>query len=31
MTPHQVETAQVLIAEVGNILGAWIARLNRKG
>lgn len=31
MTPHQVETAQVLIAEVGSILGAWIARLNRKG
>ncbi len=31
MTPHQVEAAQVLIAEVGKILGAWIVRLNHKG
>lgn len=31
MTPHQVETAQALIAEVGKILGAWINRMNRKG
>lgn len=27
----QVETAQVLIAEVGRILGAWIVRVGRKG
>lgn len=31
MTPQQVQTAQVLIAEVGRILGAWIVRVNRKG
>ena len=31
LTLHQVETAQVLIAEVGRILGAWIVRMNRKG
>lgn len=31
MTPHQVETTQVLIAEVGRILGAWIVRVGRKG
>lgn len=31
MTPHQVEAAQVLIAEVGRILGAWIVRVGRKG
>ena len=31
ITPHQVETAQVLIAEVGRLLGAWIARQKRRG
>jgi hypothetical protein len=31
ITPHQVETAQVLIAEVGRLLGAWIAKQKRKG
>jgi hypothetical protein len=31
MTPHQVETAQVLIAEVGRLLGAWISRQKRRG
>jgi hypothetical protein len=31
ITPHQVETAQVLIAEVGCLLGAWIAKLKRRG
>jgi hypothetical protein len=31
MSPHQAETAQVLLAEVGCILGAWIKRVNRKG
>lgn len=31
MTPHQVETAQVLIAEVGAVLGKWISKANRKG
>lgn len=31
MTPHQVETALVLLAEVGGILGKWITKANRKG
>ena len=31
ITPHQVKTAYVLMAEVGKIMGAWIARLRRKG
>lgn len=31
ITPHQVETAQVLIAEVGRLLGAWIAKQKRRG
>lgn len=31
LTPHQVETAQVLIAEVGRLLGAWIAKQKRRG
>lgn len=31
LTLHQVETAQVLIAEVGRLLGAWIAKLKRRG
>lgn len=31
MTIHQVETAQVLIAEVGKIMGAWVVKVKRKG
>ncbi|MBK6742514.1 MAG: diversity-generating retroelement protein Avd [Hydrogenophilales bacterium] len=31
LTPHQVETAQVLIAEVGRLLGAWIAKQKGRG
>lgn len=31
LTHHQVETAQVLIAEVGRLLGAWIAKQKRRG
>lgn len=31
ITPHQMEVAQVLISEVGKILGAWITRLKGKG
>jgi hypothetical protein len=28
---HQIETAQVLIAEVGRVLGAWIGKQKRGG
>ena len=31
ITPRQKETAQVLIAEVGKILGKWVVRLKSKG
>jgi len=31
ITPHQCETALVLIAEVGKIMGAWIVKQKRKG
>ena len=31
ITPHQIETAQVLIAEVGRLLGAWIVKQKRRG
>lgn len=31
ITPHQVETAQALIAEVGRLLGAWIVKQKRRG
>lgn len=31
MTLHQVETAQMLIAEVGRLLGAWIVKQKRRG
>ncbi len=31
ITPHQVETAQVLIAEVGRLLGTWIVKQKRRG
>lgn len=31
ITPHQVQTAQVLIAEVGKMLGAWIIKQKRRG
>lgn len=31
ITPHQVETAQVLISEVGRLLGAWIVKQKRRG
>ena len=31
ITPHQVETAQVLIAEVGRMLGGWMAKQKRRG
>lgn len=31
ITSHQVETAQVLIAEVGKMLGAWVRQHKRRG
>ena len=31
ITPHQVETAQVLIAEVGRLLGGWMVKQKRRG
>jgi hypothetical protein len=31
ITSHQVETAQVLIAEVGRLLGAWMAKQKGRG
>ena len=31
ITPHQMQTAQTLIAEVGKILGSWIMRFKSKG
>ena len=31
ITPHQVETALVLLAEVGRLLGAWIVKQKRRG
>jgi hypothetical protein len=31
MSSHQAETAQVLIAEVGRLLGAWIVKQKRRG
>jgi len=31
MSSHQVETAQVLLSEVGRLLGAWIAKQKRRG
>lgn len=31
ITPHQVDTAQMLIAEVGKLLGKWIAKQKRRG
>ena len=31
MSPHQVETAQVLLAEVGRVMGAWIVKQKRRG
>lgn len=31
LTPHQLQTAQVLIAEVGKMVGSWIIGLKRKG
>jgi hypothetical protein len=31
MTMAQKETSQVLLAEVGKILGSWITRMNKKG
>jgi len=31
ITPHQVKTAQALLAEVGKILGAWIGKQKRRG
>lgn len=31
MTPHQVQTAQALLAEVGAMLGAWIIKQKRRG
>jgi hypothetical protein len=31
MSSHQVETAQVLLAEVGRLLGAWIVKQKRRG
>lgn len=31
ITPHQVRTAQALLAEVGKILGAWIVKQKRRG
>lgn len=31
ITPHQVKTAQMLLADVGKILGAWIIKHKRRG
>jgi hypothetical protein len=31
MTPHQCETAMVLLSEVGKFMGAWIVKIKRKG
>ena len=31
MTAHQCETAQVLLAEVGKVMGKWIIKQKRKG
>lgn len=31
MSPHQCETALVLLAEVGKFMGAWIVKIKRKG
>jgi hypothetical protein len=31
ITIHQVETAQMMISEVGKILGAWIGKQKRRG
>ena len=31
MTPHQLQTAQTLAAEVGALLGAWIKRRQKQG
>jgi hypothetical protein len=31
ITPHQVQTAQVLVAEVGMMLGSWIRKQKRRG
>jgi hypothetical protein len=31
MSSHQVETALVLLAEVGRVLGAWIVKQKRRG
>ena len=31
LTVHQVETAQVLIAEVGRMLGAWVRQQKSRG
>lgn len=31
ITPHQVKTAQVLVAEVGKMLGTWIVKQKRRG
>lgn len=31
ITPHQVKTAQALLADVGKILGAWIVKQKRRG
>lgn len=31
MTTHQCETAQVLLAEVGKVMGKWIIKQKRKG
>lgn len=31
VSPHQCETALVLLAEVGKFMGAWIVKIKRKG
>ena len=31
LTPHQLQTSQVLVAEVGKMVGSWIIGLKRKG
>jgi hypothetical protein len=31
MTTHQIQTAQVLLAEVGAMVGAWIKRRQKQG
>jgi hypothetical protein len=31
LTPHQLQTAQILVAEVGAMLGSWIKKRQKQG